>query len=119
MQRLLRKERKGFSVLELVLVIAIVVILSGVVGVSFFASREGTKEAVAQEEIARIYDTIWQGIANEDLTMDDIPEIATPIKDVPVIMDVLVVGGDSDRVGDLKDPWGNPYVISKSGVSGT
>lgn len=111
-------KRKGFSLMELVLVIGIIVVIVGGIGVNLFSSRQAAKEAVAAEEIGRIYDSVWKAIALGDLQLADIPAEATPIKDVSAVVDVLAMGGSAARLGDLTDPWGNPYVISRGDLDG-
>ena len=109
--------RKGFGIMELVIVIVIIGALAGAVATNVMASREKAKESVAAEELSRVYDAVWRAVADGRLTYDDLPETPTPIQDLPVIMNAIAPGGKSDRAINIQDPWGHPYVIAKIAVT--
>lgn len=103
--------------MELLIVIGIITVLVGGLSVNFLASREKTKHAVSVEEMDRLYKAVWNQIALGNIDWSSLPSELTPIKDIPEIRDALVVGGESERVPDLLDPWGEPYMIRGGSVT--
>lgn len=59
-----KKKNKGFTIVELLVVITIIGVLSSFVSVGYFGYVKKSKEAVAMAEAKEIYQAIEIGIAN-------------------------------------------------------
>ena len=93
----------GFSLLEIMIVVAIIAILMGVVGVNLFNSLEKGKATAARMQIKSFETALMQyNNGNPPSTDEGLQALVTDglIKKVP------------------KDPWGNDYQYRSPGESG-
>lgn len=63
----LKKKNKGFTIVELLVVITIIGVLSSFVSVGYFGYIEKSKESVAMAEAKEIYQAIEIALANNEL----------------------------------------------------
>ncbi|HOV32464.1 MAG TPA: type II secretion system protein GspG [Candidatus Hydrogenedens sp.] len=95
------KRLLGFTLVELMVVIAIIAILATTVGVYVFGALDDADQAKAKAEISNMKTAVQMyRIKNKRLpnTLDEIAQFLDPPK-VPL------------------DPWGNPYTYQKEGNS--
>ena len=103
---LARRPREAFTLLEVLVVVAIIVILAGVAGVSMFQFIENAKADTARtqmsifEENIQNYMTSHEGQPPNDLTV-----LVAPTEGKP-----LIQGG----MAALTDPWGKQYLYDAS-----
>lgn len=94
-------KNKGFTLIELMVVIAILAILATTVGIYVFGALDDADQAKAKAEISNLKTAVkMYRIKNKRLpnTLDEVAPFLDPPK-VPL------------------DPWGNPYVYTKEGNS--
>ena len=132
MDRTDNRRASGFSLLEMMLVVAVIGILMGMLGASAYAARQRTYVTLAQAEaqqVATAFKSYW-------LAKDKWPEgfgsgwTKLTRKNLSILM-----GGDSDGIvyldvppdrfeGDednayFLDPWGHPYEVSIESIDST
>ncbi|HOK08423.1 MAG TPA: type II secretion system protein GspG [Candidatus Hydrogenedens sp.] len=91
----------GFTLVELMVVIAIIAILATTVGIYVFGALDDADQAKAKAEISNLKTAVQMyRIKNKRLpnTLDEAAQFLDPPK-VPL------------------DPWGNPYIYQKEGNS--
>lgn len=91
----------GFTLVELMVVIAILAILATTVGIYVFGALDDADQAKAKAEISNLKTAVkMYRIKNKRLpnTLDEVAQFLDPPK-VPL------------------DPWGNPYIYTKEGNS--
>ncbi len=113
--------KKGFTLAEILVVISIIGILSGVLLVSFNSSREKSKVAQAKSDVSRIalsaqqlyLDTrLWPGCKNKLQIWDN--EVVLGSQDdltSKAGCDATATWKGPYVAGNTKDPWGNFYAI--------
>lgn len=96
------RKRKGFSLMELILVVAIMAILAGVLTPMVFASKRAAQDAKALSELDAIA-TACRAYYSDHNTM------------AGITMDLLAEGGYISQA-DPVDPWGNAYDVISVGT---
>lgn len=94
-------KNRGFTLIELMVVIAILAILATTVGIYVFGALDDADQTKAKAEISNLKTAVkMYRIKNKRLpnTLDEVAPFLDPPK-VPL------------------DPWGNPYVYTKEGNS--
>lgn len=97
-----RRSRAGFSLVELMVVIVIIGLLSGVVTVSVRSYLIRSKQNVAKLEISKICQALETFYATYDRypsTQEHLQALASPSEEFPDGLLSFVP----------QDPWGNPY----------
>lgn len=117
--------RRGFTLVELVVVVAMILIIAGAMATSVSGARARAKISRAQTEVREITNAILSYANYTDdgslssVTMNDTPASETSLAfllgngpsqrgaKVPVLYNAAVSGG-----GDVLDPWGKPYRVT-------
>lgn len=101
----MKKIRRAFTLMEIMLVILIISLIGGVIGYSMKGSLEEGKAFKTQQAIAKVYELIQLRLAETG----DIEEIYNNLKSE------LEKTGLVKRVKDLlKDGWGKEFTIKKT-----
>ena len=120
--------RRGFTLLELLVVIAMIILLMAVIGGSVAAAHKRALIARAQGEAQEITNAILayanytkNGTLSEltgrlndaEATESSLDFLLGKKADVPILYNAAISGG-----GKILDPWGHPYRVTvKKGVS--
>ena len=99
-----RRRQAGFTLLEIMIVLAIIAMLAGGVGVAVFRSFQKAKVSTAKLRVKSARDAVTQYM------------IETP--SCPKSIDELVSGKFLDR-NNAKDPWGKDLVLKCPGPNDT
>ena len=105
---LLRETRRGFTLMEIMVVVAIILVLVSLGGVFLFGRYKDSQKSAAKIQIKTLVSTV------EQYTLD---HNGTP----PQSLDVLLQKDSSGYGPYLKsreaitDPWGRPYSYSPAG----
>lgn len=101
------RARRGFTLLEVIVVVTIIALLAGVVGVNVFKTLGRGKIKVAETETASIAQAVSLYLVDQGLSR--------PPDDFE--LEALVVGEDPyiDTADAIVDPWQNPYIIISPG----
>ena len=101
-RRTLRQNRRGFSLLEIVVVVTIIALLATLVAPRLLDNIGRSKQGVARSEVASIAQQVNLYLADHGLSRipQDFRLEALTEGDRPYM-----------RERDLIDPWGNSYVI--------
>lgn len=124
----MKKFEKSFTLVEMLVVIAIIGIIAGIVLVNLSSSREKAKIAVAKAETRNIYNAIlllssdteeWPDhqtpdevnqVGNNELCPDGCTYKLSDCEAGLVCDDGLYSNWDGPYIGEIpKDPWGNEY----------
>ncbi len=130
MNRFPARRRAGFSLLEMLLVVAVVGILLGMLGAAAYAARQRAYATLAQAEVQQIataFKSYWVakskwpdgfGAAWTKLTRGNLAVLMGGDTDGIVYLDVPPdrFEGDGNDAFFL-DPWGHPYEVSIEGLS--
>lgn len=117
----------AFTLLELMLVIAVIGILMGMVGAAAYSARQRAYAAKATAETQQIatafkayylahqeWPGAWKnGKAFTELTENNLEPLIGGGEDGIVYLDV---NADAFEDGRFVDPWGNPYEVSTEGL---
>jgi general secretion pathway protein G len=99
-----RRKQAGFTLLEIMIVLAIIAMLAGGVGVAVFNKYKKAQISTAKLRVKAARDAVTQYM------------IETP--SCPKSIDELVSGKYLDK-GNARDPWGSPLTLKCPGVIDT
>jgi general secretion pathway protein G len=103
-QRRARRRQAGFTLLEIMIVLAIIAMLAGGVGVALFKNFQKAKVSTAKLRVKAARDSVTQYM------------IETP--SCPHSIDELVAGKYLDK-NDSRDPWGSQLILKCPGANDT
>ncbi len=111
--RVLARSQSGFSLIEILIVVALIALIAGMVANQVFGGQDRAKVKMAQSQVAALAGKISQ------FEMDT--------GEVPQRLDELVSAssnmkgwlGPYSKESELKDPWNTPFEYSASGRSFT
>ncbi len=104
-QRLRRRARRGFTLLEIIVVVTIIALLATLVAPRLLENVDRAKVGAAQNGVAQIAQQV--SLYALDQGMSRVPQDF----DLQVLVDEGLL-----RSRDLVDPWGNPYIIRVPGT---
>ena len=99
------KKNAGFTLIEIMIVVAIIGILSAIVGPQIFNNIQKARVTAAKSQIQ----AFEQALAMYNLTNATFPTTGEGLQ-------VLVQGGFMRKIPD--DPWGNPFIYRSPGEGG-
>jgi len=99
--------RRAFTLMEILIVVAIIVILAGVGTVALFPQLYKAKENEARMKAQQIATAIGAYTTDHD---------GTPPQSLQVLLTNDGIGGPYLKTSDaIVDPWGNPYQLDPTG----
>src|SRR5688572_30273570 len=106
--RMTQAARRGFTLLEIVVVVTIIAMLAALVAPRLLENIWKSKQRIAQNEVAQIAQQIGLYLADNGLSR--------PQEDMELT--VLTSGSTPYlKANDLQDPWGRPYILVIPGES--
>jgi len=109
----MRFSRRGFTLLELMIVVIIIAVLASMVAPRFFRSKQRAMRARAQADI-KILETALERFK---LDMDRYPESLDELMVAPADDEEEKWMGPYIRNSELLDPWQNPYAYEMPGTN--
>jgi general secretion pathway protein G len=103
-----RTRRNGFTLMEVLVVVAILIVLAGI-GVAVFGYLESSKEKAAQLQIRNIETAVTKYNLDHGQFPESLQILATPQEGHHAYLEAK----------DLYDPWNRPYVYDPSKTSPT
>ncbi len=97
-ERRRRHGQAGFTLVELMVVVAIIAVLATTAGIYLFGALDDADQAKAQAEIRALKGAVTAYMLRNNRQLPDTLEQVAPFMDPPRIPD---------------DPWGNPYRYTK------
>ena len=109
-RRQFRPIRRGFTLLEIIVVVTIIALLATMVAPKLLQNIGKTKTKVARSEVTQIANQMGIYLADNGMSK--------PTQDTELT--VLVEGTTPYlKASDLKDPWGRDYIVMVPGPSGS
>lgn len=109
-----RRERKAFTLVELLLVVTIIGILAGAVLVNFRGQTDRAKESRARNDIQ----TLETALNMHEIDVGDYPSSDQGLQALSSDSGAAGWNGPYLRKSITRDPWGNEYVYQYPGSKG-
>ena len=105
------KQRAGFTMIELSIVILVIAILIGAGAFGYSKMQQTSRESVAKQECSLLAKSCTLIIAKEPAKFQN--------ADGQKLKEAILAGGyiskkEWVKADDVRDPWGNPYNISRA-----
>ena len=107
-----RMRSRGFTLVELLLVLVILALIGGLVLPGIIGKAEGAKVKAAGSQIDRLAMAVESYYLDTGTTPDSLEELVSESGDVPGW------NGPYVKPSSLKDPWGREYVYDYPGEHG-
>lgn len=97
---------KGFTLIEVMVVVVIIGLLASFGGYHVFRSKLEAERRIAQAKCKEYYDDAmnWRTMSDSKKLPESLEEMEQPIRP-----------GEPDFTKIVDDPWGNKYVLEKEG----
>jgi general secretion pathway protein G len=102
-----RDARRGFTLMELLVVVAIIVMLAGLGTWSYMRYLEGARESKAKLDITHIDQAVGIYKLDNGEYPDSLQALLQPTGDKPAALEQK----------DIVDPWNQPYVYEPQNVN--
>lgn len=107
-----RRSARGFTLVELLLVLVILALIGGLVLPGIIGKAEGAKVKAAASQIDRLSMAVESFYLDTGATPDDLSELVGESSDVDGW------NGPYVKTSSLKDPWGRDYIYTYPGEHG-
>ncbi len=107
-----RRSARGFTLVELLLVLVILALIGGLVLPGIIGKAEGAKVKAAASQIDRLSMAVESFYLDTGATPDDLSELVGESSDVDGW------NGPYVKKSSLKDPWGRDYIYTYPGEHG-
>ena len=109
-----RNSKKGFTLIEVMVVVAIIAILAAVAIPAYLGYKEQAKAKVAQASVTAVMDTINAKIVADDAKLDDTTLKAAKLTDLATTYEVSVDRlSNTKTFGDACELVGKTYQLKK------
>jgi general secretion pathway protein G len=108
----IRKNARGFTLVELLLVLVILALIGGLVLPNIIGKAEGAKVKAAGSQISRLAMAVESFYLDTGATPDSLDDLVNEAGDVDGW------NGPYVKPSSLKDPWGREYVYNYPGEHG-
>jgi general secretion pathway protein G len=102
-----REARHGFTLMELLVVVAIIVMLAGLGTWSYMRYLEGARESKAKLDVTHIGQAVEAYKVDYGDYPDSLQSLTQPLDNKPAALEAK----------DLVDPWGQAYVYEPQNVN--
>ncbi len=110
-----RKERKGFTLVELLVVIIIISMLGAFVAPKVFSSLGRAKKDLARPRMALVEDALERFALHCGRYPDESEGLEALLMCPAALEEEGVWSGPYIKTSQLEDPWGNPFVYVAEG----
>lgn len=100
-----RRNRQGFTLLEILLVAAILVVIGSMATIGYLSMQRGATQRLAMNEIR----TMENACIQYKINVGTFPAKLVDLYQQPTGLTKMQWGGPYLTNGDTKDPWGNDY----------
>ncbi len=107
-----KRSSRGFTLVELLLVLVILALIGGLVLPGIIGKAEGAKVKAAGSQISRLSMAVESFYLDTGITPDNLTELVGESSDVDGW------NGPYVKKSSLKDPWGREYVYTYPGEHG-
>lgn len=107
--RVLARGQSGFSLIEILIVVALIALIAGMVANQVFGGQDRAKVRMAQSQIAALAGKVSQF----EMDTGDLPQRLDEL--VSTSSNVKGWLGPYSKESELKDPWNTPFEYSVSG----
>ena len=111
--RVLARSQSGFSLIEILIVVALIALIAGMVANQVFGGQDRAKVKMAQSQVAALAGKISQFEMDTGEVPQRIDELVSASSNMKGWL------GPYSKESELKDPWNTPFEYSASGRSFT
>ena len=111
--RIAARAQRGFSLIEILIVVALIALIAGMVANQVFGGQDRAKVKMAQAQAAALSGKVSQYEGDTGALPQRLEDLVTSPGSVKGWL------GPYSKEGELKDPWNTPYEYRVSGRSFT